>query len=225
LARSRRVIVPELRGCGESERGAEPYSFAVLAGDAVAVLDALSVAKCHVVGHSLGGVVAQELLTLHSERCASAVLISTSSRVGEAAATGWLRLADSVERRGFESAESAAARGFSAEFAREHPETVRALGSVAVTANRSVYAEQARAASAYDYTQALEKVRQPVLVVQGLADRLTSPGGSVILSRALPAARLEMIENVGHNLHIELGERFVALVDAFFSEAEAAVAT
>jgi 3-oxoadipate enol-lactonase len=104
LAQSRRVIVPDLRGCGDSERGTEPYTFAVLASDAVAVLDALKIERCHLVGHSLGGVVAQELLTAHNARCASAVLISTSSRVGEAATAGWLRLADSVERRGFGSA-------------------------------------------------------------------------------------------------------------------------
>jgi pimeloyl-ACP methyl ester carboxylesterase len=220
LARSRRVIAPDLRGCGDSERGAEPYSFALLATDAIAVLDALNVDRCHVLGHSLGGVVAQELLTTHNERLISAVLISTSSRVGAAAAGGWLRLADTVERRGFGSPEAAAARGFSADFANEHPELVQTLGRVTVASDRTVYAEQARIAAHYDYTDALTRVAQPVLVVQGLADRLTSPGGSVIMSRALPAARLEMIEGVGHNLHIELGERFAALVEEFFDAVE-----
>jgi pimeloyl-ACP methyl ester carboxylesterase len=83
-----------------------------------------------------------------------------------------------------------------------------------------VYAEQARAASAYDYTNALARVTQPVLVMQGLADTMTSPGGSVILSRALANSRLEMIENVSHNLHIELGEEFGRRVAAFLDEVE-----
>ena len=50
------------------------------------------------------------------------------------------------------------------------------------------------------------------MIIQGLADRLTSPGGSVILSRAIRGSRLEMIEGVGHNAHIEMGQAFVDLV-------------
>jgi pimeloyl-ACP methyl ester carboxylesterase len=148
-------------------------------------------------------------------------LISTSSRVGEKAATGWLRLADVVEARGLGKPE-AAARGFSEAFARERPEVVRELGEAAVATDVKVYAEQARIASRYDYTAALARVRTPVLVVQGLADRLTSAGGSVTLARAIAGARLEMLEGVGHNVHVELGDRFAELVEKFFAELEAA---
>jgi pimeloyl-ACP methyl ester carboxylesterase len=49
---------------------------------------------------------------------------------------------------------------------------------------------------------------------------MTSPGGSVLLSRALPHAELEMIEGVGHNLHVEMGERFIAAVLDFLERNE-----
>ena len=58
--------------------------------------------------------------------------------------------------------------------------------------------------------------------IQGLGDRLTSPGGSVLLSRALPNATLKMFEGVGHNAHLELGEVFVETVNAFMRAAEEA---
>ncbi len=83
-----------------------------------------------------------------------------------------------------------------------------------------VYAEQARAASCYDYTDALAAVDRPVLIVQGLADRLTGPGGSVIMSRALPKAELWMVEGVGHNAHIELGVLFRDRAEEFFEQSE-----
>jgi pimeloyl-ACP methyl ester carboxylesterase len=217
LARSRRVIVPDLRGCGESTLGREDYSFETLALDAIAFLDALAIDRCHVVGHSLGGVIAQQLLVSYNARFASAVLVSTSSRVGEKAAATWLRLADTVAAKGLSSAQAGAARGFSAAFAEAYPEIVREAGCSIAASDPAAYSAQARAAARYDYNDALAAVAQPVLVVQGLADRMTSPGGSVLLARALSHSRLEMVEGVGHNLHVELGERFTELVEAFFT--------
>jgi len=221
LARSRRAIAPDLRGCGASERGRGPYTLPNLAQDCLAILDALGVRRCHLVGHSLGGVIAQELLTAAPARCASAVLVSTSSRVGETASAAWRKLADNVERRGLGSAERAVARGFSEPYAEANPELVREQGEIAVGCDPAVYAAQARAAASYDYTERLAAVAVPVLVVQGLADRLTSPGGSVLLDRALPNSTLKMIEGVGHNAHLEMGDAFARMVLDFVIAAEA----
>jgi pimeloyl-ACP methyl ester carboxylesterase len=80
-----------------------------------------------------------------------------------------------------------------------------------------VYADQARAAASYDYGTKLGSVTNPVLILQGEEDRLTSPGGSVILSRALPNAELRIVPGIGHNAHIELGATFVEMVRAFLA--------
>ncbi len=186
----------------------------------MAVLDHLGIGRCHLVGHSFGGVIVQELLTSHLDRVESAVLVSTSSKVGQKARDAWLRLASAVEHNGVARAAQAQANGFAPDFAAAHPETVDFHAQITKRCNPKVYAEQARAASSYDYTEALKAVRCPVLILQGLADRLTPPGGSVILSRAIPGAELHMIEGVGHNAHIEMGDRFAALLEDFFARAE-----
>ena len=222
FAHTRRVIAADLRGCGLSERGNEPYDFALLGSDVVTILDAVGAQRAHIVGHSLGGVIAQEVLTQYGERTASAVLISTSARVGASAAAAWQALADLVEVRGLTSVAATTERAFTREFAERHADTVALLSRITSEADPHVYAAQARIASAYDYTNALIAVSQPVLILQGLGDRLTSPGGSVLLSRAISGARLEMIEGVGHNLHLEMGDDFVKRVERFFSESEAA---
>ena len=105
-------------------------------------------------------------------------------------------------------------------FAAEHPGLVAAQGRISASADAKVYSAQARAASCYDYSAALAAVEHPVLVMQGLADRMTSPGGSVLLSRALPHGELRLIEGVGHNLHTEMGDRFVATVLDFLARHE-----
>ena len=220
LARTRRVAVVDLRGCGRSERGAAPITLPTLADDVAAVIAHLGAGRCHLIGHSLGGVVAQDLLVRHGRSCGAAVLVSTSSKVGAQAAEGWRRLADVVEQRGVVG-EGGSARAFSDAFAAQHPELVEEQGRISASADAKVYAAQARAASSYDYSEALTSVENPVLVMQGLADRMTSPGGSVLLSRAIPNSELELIEGVGHNLHVEMGERFVDVVLEFLTRHDA----
>ena len=76
-----RLICMDLRGHGESEgTGMDGYNFAALAGDALAVLDQEGVERATIVGHSMGGMVAQELLARHGHRVAAAVLSSTTCK-------------------------------------------------------------------------------------------------------------------------------------------------
>ena len=220
LGQSRRVVVVDLPGCGRSERGSAPIEIPTLADHVAAVISSVEPGRAHIVGHPLGGVIAQDLLVRHGPRCGAAVLVSTSSKVGTQAAEGWRRLADVVEQRGAVG-EGGSARAFSQAFADRHPELVAEQGRISASADAVVYAAQARAASSYDYSGALAGVENPVLVMQGLADRMTSPGGSVLLSRAIAHSELQMIEDVGHNLHLEMGQRFVDVVLAFLSRHDA----
>jgi pimeloyl-ACP methyl ester carboxylesterase len=92
---------------------------------------------------------------------------------------------------------------------------VRALGEQVRRNDPRAYAAAARAVSDYNWTAELERVRAPVLILQGLADRLTPPGGSVLMSRSLPRARLLMIPGAGHFLPLEEPLAFAAAVLAF----------
>ncbi len=220
LAGTRPVLVPELRGCGRSERGTEALSLELFADDAAAFLDRLGAGPCHLVGHSLGGVVAQDLLVRHGQWVRSAVLVSTSARVGEKARNNWQQLADRVEREGTGQMAAATARGFSEDFARANPETVAHHRHLTEHSDPAVWAAMARAAAHYDYEARLGAIEQPVLVLQGTQDRLTPTGGSVLLARALGNATLEMVEGAGHQLPAEMGEAFTERMEAFFSAAE-----
>ena len=82
------VIRYDHRGTGMSDRvenwdRKNPYSVADMAGDAVAVLDALKIQKAHLVGLSMGGMIAQEVATNHPDRVASLTLMMTSGYVGD----------------------------------------------------------------------------------------------------------------------------------------------
>ncbi len=213
LAREFRVWTPELRGCGSSERGTADYSLSLLAADLREVVrTAAQQGSVVLVGHSLGGVIVQALLTTCPDDVCAAVLVSTSSHLSQAATDNWVRLASTVERKGLSNKPEAQARGFSEAYAAAHPEMLAQQAKLAELIVPAVYAEQARAASSYDFDKALGDVTIPALILQGLGDRMTPVGGSVLLNRALRNSRLELIEEVGHNVQIEAAAEFVQLV-------------
>jgi pimeloyl-ACP methyl ester carboxylesterase len=218
LAAHGRVLVPDLRGCGDTTRGTAAYTLAQVADDIAALAKTVSLPPFVAIGHSLGGVIAQELALRHSALLRGLVLVSTSSRLSETATKNWLRLAELVELKGVSPSPESQARGYSEEYAAAHPDVVARHAQLAAATDRTVYAKQARAASRYDYTHALASLTIPTLVVQGLADRLTPPGGSVILQRAIPRSRLAMVEGAGHNLPIEQPEQFAKLIIEFARE-------
>lgn len=215
LAQHHTVLRWDVRGFGRSDKPPGPYTPAMLAADLAAVLDDAGVEAAHVGGLSMGGVIAQRLALDFPTRVRSLVLVSTSSEVGPQGMANWQRLADSIERRGFGSGARDASRSFSPGYAAAHPEIVAAAGEQTARNDPHAYAAAARAMSDYHWTAELPRIRVPVLILQGLADQLTPPGGSVKMHRQLPAARLLMIPDTGHSLPIEQPAVFTAALVGF----------
>jgi len=217
LAAHHRVLRWDLRGAGGSGKPPGPYDVALFARDLAALLDHLGETAAHLLGHSGGGVVSQRFALDFPERTRSLVLVSTSSEVSERAARAWSRLADMVERDGFGPERDADVRAFSAAFAAGHPDVVRELARRTRLGDPRAYAATTRAFGSYGWTGELGRVRAPALILQGLEDTLTPPGGSVILSRGLGRSRLVMVPGAGHNLPIEMPSFFVTTVLAFLA--------
>ena len=217
LARHHRVLRFDVRGCGASDKPPGPYSLALFARDLDALLAACGIGRTHVLGISMGGVIAQRLALDYPQRVRSLILVSTSSEVGSTSVEAWQRLADVIERDGFDPRTADASRVFSPGFAASHPDVVAELGRRNAGNDPRAYAATARAVSDYNWTSELRRITAPTLILQGLADQLTPPGGSVKMSRALPHARLLMLPDTGHNLPLEQAGRFQDTVLAFLA--------
>ena len=224
LAEHHTVVRWDVRGFGLSDKPPGPYSPALLAADLAALLDALRLTSVHLGGLSMGGVIAQRFALDYPQRVRSLVLVSTSSEVGPRGAANWQRLANSIEQRGFGTGARDATRSFSASFAARHPERVAAAGEQTARNDPRAYAAAARAMSDYHWTANLARIRAPVLILQGLADQLTPPGGSVKMHRVLPASRLLMIPDTGHSLPIEQPALFTTALLAFAAGVDARAA-
>ena len=125
LVQHHRVIRYDVRGFGASDKPPGPYTMPQFAADLGGILDGLGIESAHVMGLSMGGVIAQRFALDFPGRARSLVLVSTSSEVGERARAAWLRLADIIEARGFDARSGDASRAFSTAFAARFPRSKR----------------------------------------------------------------------------------------------------
>jgi pimeloyl-ACP methyl ester carboxylesterase len=189
----------------------------LFARDLAGLLQSCEISQAHVVGISMGGVVAQRFALDYPHVVRSLILISTSSEVGEQARVAWEKTAAVIEQRGFSSSPDFARRIFAPHFVQTRPQEVKAMVARTAANDPRAYAAAARAIGSYDWTAELHRIRMPTLILQGLDDKLTPPGGSVRLNRGLPRSRLLMIPDCGHAVPLEKPELFTHAVLAFLA--------
>ena len=216
LGQSFECVAFDNRGMGRSGRAELPFTIVDLAGDVAGLLDALEIERAHVLGISLGGMVAQELALAHPERIHSLTLGATycggpkgqlpgpevAQSLGAALASGDR---ERVYRAMWEAMLSPTFRAEEARFA-EFREMAGAL-----PAPRAVILEQIRAGGLHDTSDRLGGISAPTLVVHGTADRIFSAENGRQIAASIPA-RLELLEGVGHLFWWEQPERSTELV-------------
>jgi 3-oxoadipate enol-lactonase len=219
LAEDFRVVAFDPRGFGASDAPPGPYTTAQLAADAAAVLEAGGLERAHVVGASLGGMVAQEL-ALARPRLVDRLVLACTTPGGAVA----FPMPERTVRLMLEAptlAPEIALRRFveNALADRAPPELVERIVAYR-TANPPDLAgwrAQAAAGAAFDAHDRLGAIRAPTLVVHGTEDAVVDPRNAELLGAAIPRARLELFAGCGHLLFWERPERFAALVRDFLS--------
>lgn len=218
------VLLLDNRGIGASDVPAGPYSARAMAGDVVAVLDAAAIDRAHVLGTSLGGMVAQELAIRWPERVDRLVLACTTPGGGEAfpLPERTLRLLAEASALPPEVALRRFVENALAERTLvERPDLVQRLYEqrLASPLDPAGWQAQAAAGSSHDAFARLGEIRSPTLVLHGTDDRVVDPRNAALLEQAIPDARLVLFPDAGHLLFWEEPERFVEAVRDFLREA------
>ena len=200
-----------------------PYSLGDMADDAVGVMSALGVGKAHVVGASMGGMIAQIVAARHPDRVLSLTSIMSSS--GKRGLPGPTR-----EARAALFKRPANARDMECVVA-HMVNTFRVIGSPAYpTSERQLRERITRAikrnvctagvarqmvaiAASGDRSKLLRTIAAPTLVIHGAADPLVPLACGVDTAAAIAGARLEVIEGMGHDFPAQLIERLLGLID------------
>lgn len=217
LSERYQVLIYDVRGHGRSDRPTDGYTITQFAKDLAGLLDALGIPEAIILGTSMGGTIAQRFILDFPEKTLAAVIMSTSSEVKPAATERWQQMADEIERDGFaEYLRRTRPPMLTEEYLREHPEALESeQRRLANNPDSHVYAQIARAVSSYNYTQELDGVRIPTLLMVGADDPMTPPGGAVIISRHIPNAELHILPGYGHNLAHQAPAEVVRLINDF----------
>jgi pimeloyl-ACP methyl ester carboxylesterase len=219
LTPERRVIVFDNRGTGSSAPVRGRLTMSGLADDAVTVLDAAGIERAHVIGASMGGMIAQHLALDHRDRVQSLVLACTTAG-GRNGAPPWRLLASAAVRPLLGSRRSfplVAPALYAASTLRDHPDRVsedldRRMADS--TSPLTLYA-QLGAIVLHDTRARLSELADvPTLVVHGLEDSLVPPARGRELAALIPGAQLELIPACGHLLTTDAEEQTAGAIRA-----------
>ena len=211
------VIVYDHRGVGASSRLDGPVTIVQMAEDALGLLDALEIDSAHIMGISMGGMVAQELALAHPGRVRTLTLGCTycggegssflspelAGRLAEARASGDR---DHALRTSWEANVSATTVDDQDAFA-----DYLAIGHRRSVALQVIEA-QTEAIHGHDTSARLSELTMPTLVIHGSADEILPVQNGRLVASHVPGSHLEIFEGVGHLFFWECPDRAAELI-------------
>ena len=217
LERDFEVTAYDNRGMGRSGRVEGSFTIADLAEDALGLMDAIGLDRAHVLGISMGGMIAQELALRAPQRLLTLTLGCTNAGGPRSTPSNpdvFRPLVEAMMRRDRDAAiraswEMNVSKAFAAKEQawQEHRRLATELPAPA-----PVIMEQLRAAAVHDVAEHLGRIEAPTLVIHGTEDVVIEPDNSRVIAAAIPDARLELLEGVGHMFWVEQPERSAQLI-------------
>ena len=216
-----RVVTFDHPGCGDSEAPGDDLSVADLAALAVALLDRLEIDRASVVGHSMGGAIAQVLALDHASRVSSLVLSSTwakSDPYFERAFAQRYDLLTSLGKEAYARAQCLAV--LPPAFIAERPEEAARVERAAVTGAAPDHIVLARIAAllAFDRAGDLGRVDSPTVVFSCLDDLVVPPHMSRDLAARISGAVVKVLPTGGHFAPLIMADAYHQAVQPFLVE-------
>jgi pimeloyl-ACP methyl ester carboxylesterase len=211
-----KVIIFDNRGIGRTDKSSEPYTIKTMAEDVIDLMDYLNIDKAHVLGLSLGGMVAQEIAISYPERVNKLVLGSTLAGNGgndvHPAMVNAFAAPEGTASIDFRSIpiEKLMYKMISLAFNKRLyrmillPLSKRSIKSI----NPEGHFKQMAAVSNYTTLDRLHLIKAPTLVITGTGDRIISPGASEVIASNIPNAKLVLVKGGSHAFFMEMRGRF-----------------
>ena len=226
LSREFRTITYDNRDVGQTGAGRAPHPYGIrqFADDAAGLLDALGIARAHVVGASMGGAIAQEFGLAYPERTASLTIVCSWARTDPWLAELFRHWETVVDASGaLEWTRASWLWVFTWRLYDDDPATFADLLATAAAnptpQTADMYKRQSHAATAHDALDRLGQIAPPTHVIAGAEDQLTPLRFSETIAAAIPGARLSIMSDVGHGMFWEATDPFNDLVLGFIRDA------
>lgn len=215
LAERFRVLWFDNRGIGDSDKPEGPYTARLMADDARQVLDEAGVERAHVLGASLGGMIAQELAAGTPERVDKLVLCCTTP--GGAAAVPMPDLTVQLFAEAATLAPDVALRRFVVNALGSDPpeELVERLYALRLANPPDPAGWQAQAAAGLTFAGVEAAITAPTLVLTGTEDNVVDHRNADVVAARIPGARVERLPGTGHLFFWEQPDACVRIISEF----------
>ena len=211
-----RVVAPDLRGHGQTDKPSGRVRVAHLASDVLGLLDTLNVECAHVVGLSLGGCVGQVLALDAPQRVRSLTLVNTFAHLEPGNPGHTLMLATRLALLGVRGLPAQAHFVAARMFPKPEQEMLRKLAAERIASNdMATYRRLMLAIGAFDVRHRLGQIACPTLVIAGDRDTTVPLPPKRVLAASIPGARLEIVADSGHATPIDQPHVFNRLVLGF----------
>ncbi len=201
LSANNRLILLDNRGTGRSEVPTGSYGITDMAKDVVGLMDAIGISQAHILGQSMGGMIAQEIAIEYPERVAKLILVSTTCGVTRVRPS--LRMLRWMFRKpAVFSPEDTLKMLYSDSYMRENAdqiaEVVERMSNFPPSAR--TMAAHKEASRKFDSLARLGRIVSPTLIIHGQQDWVFRPPHAVLLRRHIPDSKLLMYANAGHGV-------------------------
>ncbi len=213
-----RVLTCDARGHGDSGATPPPYGFDTLVGDVAALWDALGVRKSHVVGLSLGGMVAAGLALAHADRIGALVIANSMMEATAPFVKSWNDRIALARAEGIDPVvEPTLARWLMPAFVAAQPSRADWVRDMIRGTSVDGFIGAAEALKTLDYRRRLPEIRVPTLFIAGTEDVACPPVGVRADAALVPGAEYAEIEAAAHISNLEQPGAFNRVVGEFLA--------
>jgi pimeloyl-ACP methyl ester carboxylesterase len=223
LAENHTVIVFNNRGVGNTTGGLKQYSIEQLADDTAGLLDALGISKSNVLGWSMGGMVAQELVLNHPDKVNNLILYASTCGGNESPLPEKEVLETYANRTGTPTERIARLMPllFPEEWQKAHPNYQTAMPrNTQVSPNQTLNVVLNAAFNWGGTCNQLQQIDQPTLVIIGTDDKMILPSNSLTIAERIPDAWLVQIDGGGHGLMYQYPETVSKMALTFLEKGD-----
>jgi 3-oxoadipate enol-lactonase len=209
------VLGYDVRGHGKTSVSDRPFSVNDLSDDLAALLDALGAPTTHLVGMSMGGMIAQQFALDHPARVDTLTLADSTGGTPPEGRAVWEQRAHTARSDGLAAlVPTTLNRWLTPDFQAAHPEAVEQIREVLAQTLPEGYAMACEALRDFDVRSKLGDIRCPTLTVAGRHDAGTPPATTRAIADAIEGAQFELLD-AAHLAPIEQSHRFAALLETF----------
>jgi pimeloyl-ACP methyl ester carboxylesterase len=216
-----KLIIFDNRGAGKTENSDQDFSIKILADDTINLLDRLDIARFHVFGVSMGGMIAQEVVLNYPEKVEKLILGCThcgvSKQILPSEEVIYILNRDHKKISPEKLIEGTIPLLFSENFIKNNPEFIESYRQKLLKSPMSPksFHQQIKAISSFNSCLMLESISHPTLIIHGKKDVLVPYENAIILNKRIPNSKMILLDEAAHSFFQPNPERVINEIKNF----------